>query len=59
MPIETLEDIVEDLANQLGIYGAERRSPWTSDLDRRIRRSIQIEQAIVQAQQSSGEKERG
>jgi hypothetical protein len=35
--IEELDDIAEELADKLGIYG-EERSHWTGEFERRIRR---------------------
>lgn len=60
MPIETLEDIVEGFADKLGIYGAHDefdltgdstpdckcRCCWTSALKDRIRRAVEVEQAL-------------
>lgn len=45
--IETLDDIIEELANQIGIYGAERRSPWTSSLASRIRTALDVDNALT------------
>ena len=58
MPIETLDDIVEDIANKLYIYGScdthdcdcKCRACWTSSLMQRIRRAAEIEQAIEKGQ---------
>jgi len=55
MPIETLEDIIEELANSVGVYGAhddERcavstcRVCWTSGIEQRIREAFDIEQKL-------------
>lgn len=56
MSIETLDDIVEELADGLGIYGAhgeehpdgqcECRMCFSMGLNRRIREAVQSEQAI-------------
>ncbi len=54
--IEELEDIIEGLANKLGIYGIhdeERctdRTPcrvcWTADLNERIRTAVNVERIL-------------
>lgn len=60
MAIETLEDIVEDVANQLGIYGVhgeeeecERRSTcrvcFTSSLKSRISAAAEIEKKLARS----------
>jgi hypothetical protein len=56
MPIETLEDIVEQLADKLGVYGACNenheyddkgcRPCWVSWLERRIREAVEIERRL-------------
>lgn len=57
MAIETLEDIVEDVANQLGIYGVHGeeeecdRKPtcrvcFTSSIKRRILAAMEIERKL-------------
>lgn len=56
MPIETLEDIVEAFANKLGVYGSHNESYcsedqlcrccWTSHVEARIRRALEIEQRL-------------
>ncbi len=57
--IETFEDIIEELANRSGIYGAhpegkeESRSPchcrvcWTARLSNRIRQALEIERKLA------------
>jgi hypothetical protein len=55
-PIETLEDIVEQLADKLAVYGAcnenheydDRgcRCCWTANLERRIRDAVEIERRL-------------
>ena len=56
--IETLGDIVEDMANKLGIYGAHDeeddeacrikpcRTCWTSEFTERIWAAVRVEQAL-------------
>lgn len=53
MPIETLEDIIESLADQLGVYGGheenetrECRICFASDLRARIERAVEIERKL-------------
>ena len=59
MPIETMNDIVEQLADKVGIYGAHDedddaacqglhpcRCCWTSDLIDRINCAVRTEQAL-------------
>jgi hypothetical protein len=57
--IETLDDIIEDLANKLGIYGAHGRqcedgsAPricrgcWTYNLKSRIRNAVEVETILA------------
>lgn len=40
MPIETLDDILEELADKLEIYGAERRCAYINTLKNRIMKAI-------------------
>ena len=55
--IETLDDIVEDLANKLGVYGAHNadcvghtgkqcRVCWVTELRGRINRAVEIERKL-------------
>lgn len=54
--IETLDDVVEELANELGIYGShieehsdgqcECRCCWTADIKRRIRRAVEVDRRL-------------
>jgi hypothetical protein len=55
--IETLEDIVEDLANQVGVCGrhnadcvghtgAQCRMCWVSELMGRIQRAVEVERKL-------------
>lgn len=57
MPIETLDDIVEQLADQVGIYGAhpesntdygpcECRCCWTMDLKERLLKASEIQRLL-------------
>jgi hypothetical protein len=46
MAIETLDDIVEQLADEFGIYGADRRPCWVSGLTARIRETVETEAAL-------------
>jgi hypothetical protein len=45
MAIEELDDISEDMADKLGIYG-EERSIWVSEFTRRTREALRIEQLL-------------
>lgn len=51
--LETLSDIVEQVADEAGIYGAHNdqekrpcRGCWTSDLTDRIWKAVRLEQAL-------------
>jgi hypothetical protein len=53
--IETLDDIIEWLADQIGVYGAHDdecekpdkcRPCWTSDLKERIERAVEVERKL-------------
>ena len=57
--IETLDDIIEELADQLGVYGAgpedddhsvkcDCRICFTTNLRDRIERAIEVEQKLAQ-----------
>ena len=55
MPIETLDDVIEDIANQFNRYGAHEeegnpnclcRMCFTAGLAERIRRAARIEQLL-------------
>ena len=67
MPIETLDDIAEELADRLGIYGACKapnddecpaecscRPNFVGGLLARIRRAVEIEQRLSIANPSDG-----
>ena len=52
---ETLDDIIEWLADQIGVYGAHDdecekpdkcRPCWTSDLKERIERAVEVERKL-------------
>jgi hypothetical protein len=45
--IETLDDIIEDLANQAGVYGADRRSCWVATVKGRIEAAVEIESRLT------------
>lgn len=56
--IETLEDIVEQLADQMGVYGAHRedecaaphyccRPCWTAHLRSRIEQAVEVERKLA------------
>jgi hypothetical protein len=45
MALEELDDIAEDLADKLGIYG-EERSYWVSEFMQRVRRAIEVEKKL-------------
>jgi hypothetical protein len=49
--IEELGDIIEELADKLGIYG-EERSFWVADFTRRVRASAEVE-AILAAHRNA------
>ena len=42
MPIETLDDILEELADKIGSYG-EQRNEWTIITKRRIQHAVLVE----------------
>lgn len=51
--IETLDDVVESLADQIGVYGAHSedeqgvcRICWTSNIKERILRAVVVERAL-------------
>jgi hypothetical protein len=58
MPLETLSDIIGELANQIGVYGAHDdendaacndkpcRVCWTSELNDRIWSAVRMEQQL-------------
>lgn len=46
MAYETLQDIVSELADAIGIYDAPKRCEWESNLKARIRDAIEVEAAI-------------
>ena len=59
--LETLHDVVEELADQLGVYGShppetedgERRAPcpcrvcWASSMETRIHSAVELEQKLA------------
>jgi hypothetical protein len=45
MAIEELDDIAEDLADKLGIYG-EKRSHWVYEFKNRVRAAINVERLL-------------
>ena len=45
MAIEELDDIAEELADKLGLY-SEARSYWTSEFKKRVRKAVEVEQAL-------------
>lgn len=49
MPIQTLDDIVENLADSIGVYGADERSRWVSALKTEIRDAVEIEKKLQEA----------
>lgn len=60
MPIETLSDIVEELADRLGVYGAHEdgeshvcRTCFTINLEGRIEAAVEIEQQLERATRTS------
>lgn len=68
MPIETLDDIIEELADKLGIYGAHDedddpdyggacscRCCWTSGMAERIKQGVRVD-AIMHAAAAKEEK---
>lgn len=48
MAIEELDDIMEEIANLLNIYGAEKRCPFISAMKRRIRDAVAIENKLYE-----------
>lgn len=44
--IETFDDILEELADMFGVYGAEIRNGWILKMRRRIERAIKIEELL-------------
>jgi len=51
--VEQLLDVIEDLADQIGVYGAheedekaECRCCWTSRITERIRRAVEIDRRL-------------
>lgn len=55
--IETLDDIVENIADKLNVYGADRyhcvgcvcRVCFTADLKQRIQRAVRIQEVLEKA----------
>ena len=45
MSIRTLDDIIEELADLIGIYGVDR-SHWTANLKEQIRDAVEVEEVI-------------
>lgn len=45
MAIEELDDISEEMADKLGIYG-EERSVWTSQFTYRVRAALKTEELL-------------
>jgi len=63
MPIETLEDIIEEIANQTYHYGGHSakctlknlcRQCYTSELEARIRKAIRLEDIINKSELTQG-----
>jgi hypothetical protein len=63
MPIETLQDVVEYLADQVGIYGAHddeacEKKPcrvcWTGDVTERIWKAVRIEEQLERGREIKG-----
>lgn len=48
MEIEELDDIAEELADKLGIYG-EERSLWVANFKRRVRETVKLEARIYES----------
>ena len=44
--VETFDDILEELADMFGVYGAEVRNEWIIKMRRRIERAIKIEELL-------------
>lgn len=64
MPIETLDDIVEELADNLCVYGAHStecrsgrycRCCWTSALKERVRAAVSVERRLAKGDIQDGE----
>lgn len=47
MPIETLDDVIESMADQLHVYGAEKRSAWVSEVKERILKAAEVDCAMA------------
>ena len=45
MAIEELDDIAEELADKLDIYG-EERSVWTAQFKERVRQTVKLEEKL-------------
>lgn len=63
--IETLDDIIEELADQLGIYGSHSdgevricRVCWTADLKMRINRALEVERKLDMVSKGRGRYQR-
>lgn len=46
MPVELLDDVVEEMADRCGVYGAEERSEWVSTYKARIRKAVRSERLL-------------
>ena len=44
--VETFDDVLEELADTFGVYGAEIRRDWIIKMRRRIERAIKIEELL-------------
>ena len=47
MPVETFDDILEELADMFGVYGAEARNVWVIRMRSRIEAAIAIEKYLL------------
>lgn len=47
MAIETLDDVVESLADQLYVYGAEKRAVWVSEIKERIVAAAEVDAVMA------------
>lgn len=46
MAVETLDDIVGELADLMGVYNTPKRCEWESNLKARIRNAIEVERML-------------
>ena len=68
MPIETLDDVIEEIANQIDRYGAHEgeerescrcRMCFTTGLADRIRRAVRVEGLLREMEENHGPNQQG